>query len=111
MAVWILLINFDLNRAKTHGQTAYKYAVIHMWSHFENTFALIPNGYKTLMDVIIGNLRTIIENKCLKMNYVAQKAGFTPQEFSNLLCGRNTFKADYVEPICKALEVTPNDLY
>ena len=56
-------------------------------------------------------VKSIIEQKGYKQNAIARKAGFTPQEFNNLLCGRKTFKADYVEPICKALEVTPNDLY
>ena len=56
-------------------------------------------------------VKTIIVRKGYKQSVIARKAGFTPTEFSNLLCGRKTFKADYVEPICKALGVTPNDLY
>lgn len=53
----------------------------------------------------------IIESRGLKQKYVAEKAGFTPADFNNLLCGRKLFKADYVIPICNALGVTPNELF
>lgn len=42
---------------------------------------------------------------------VAERAGFTEQQFSDMLNGRKTIKAEYLPAIAKALEVTPNDLF
>lgn len=63
------------------------------------------------MKVITDNIREIIKSNGLKQNFVAQKAGFTPQEFSNILCGRQKFQTEYVIPICNALGITANDLF
>lgn len=63
------------------------------------------------MNDIISIIREIIKDKGYKQCVVAEKAGFSPQDFSNILCGRKVFKVEYVEPICIALEVTPNDLF
>lgn len=63
------------------------------------------------MDEIIKTIRKIISEKGLKQSYVAEKAGFTKQEFSNILCGRKAFKTEYVKPICSALNILPNELF
>ena len=63
------------------------------------------------MDDIIVTIRAIISEKGLKQNYVAEKAGFTPQELNNILCGRKVFKTEYVKPICNALDIMPNELF
>lgn len=62
-------------------------------------------------DDIINNIKTLIDQNGVKQSYVAEKAGFTEQSLSNILCKRKTFKAEYVVPISKALGVTPNDLF
>ena len=56
------------------------------------------------MDNIITNIKAIIQEKGLKQKFVASKAGFTPQEFSSILCGRKSF-------VCAALGITPNELF
>lgn len=59
----------------------------------------------------LENIRKIINDKGLKHKYVAKKAGFKPQDFSNMLNNRKEFKTAYVVPLCNALGITPNDLF
>jgi DNA-binding Xre family transcriptional regulator len=63
------------------------------------------------MNTVIHNIKIIISNKGLKKKSVADKAGYTKQQFSDLLNGRKTIKSDDVLRIAIALEVTPNDLF
>ena len=62
------------------------------------------------MNTVIHNINIIIGDKGLKKKSVADKAGYTRQQFSDLLNGRRTIKSDDVLRIAIALEVTPNDL-
>lgn len=57
------------------------------------------------------NLDILIRKKGYKQCAIAQKAGFSARELNDLIKGRKTFKADYVLGICKALDVTPNELF
>lgn len=57
------------------------------------------------------NIKRIIAEKGLKQKFVAERSGFTEQQFSDLLTGRKTFDVSYVIPICQALNVNPNDLF
>lgn len=63
------------------------------------------------MSTVIKNTEAIIKNKGLKKKSVAEKAGYSKQQFSNLLNGRKTFKEADILRIATALEVTPNDLF
>jgi transcriptional regulator with XRE-family HTH domain len=63
------------------------------------------------MELVVSNIKRIINEKGLKQKFVAEKACFTEQEFSNLLSGRKRFDVTYVIPICKALDVNPNELF
>lgn len=63
------------------------------------------------MNIVVDNIRAIIKANGLKQKYVAEKAGFTPQEFSNMLNGRKQFQTEYVNRVCNALSITPNDLF
>ena len=56
------------------------------------------------------NTRKIIESRGLKQRAVAQKAGFSAQQFSALLNNRKVIKDVDVIAIANALDVTPNDL-
>lgn len=60
---------------------------------------------------IVTRLNELIRSKGYKQYVVAEKAGFTSKELSDLLNGRKTFKAEYVRPLCKALCITPNELF
>lgn len=63
------------------------------------------------MSTTAERVSQIIKAKGYKQCVIAEKAGFSPKDFSNLLCGRKTFKTEYVNPICNALGVTPNDIF
>ncbi len=63
------------------------------------------------MSTIIANTEAIIKDRGFKKKYVAEKAGYSKQQFSNLLNGRKVFKVDDVLRIANALEVTPNELF
>ena len=63
------------------------------------------------LSTIADNIRQIISERCLKQSSVARKAGYTVVQFSAILCGRKTIKADDIIRIAKALEVTPNELF
>lgn len=61
---------------------------------------------------IVGeNLKSIIKAKGLKQCAVAVRAGYTPQKFSNMLCGRRAIKDTDIWRFCLALSVTPNELF
>lgn len=63
------------------------------------------------MCIVATNTRRIINERGLKQKVVAEKAGFSEQQFSNILCGRKNLETDDVIKISEALEVTPNELY
>lgn len=63
------------------------------------------------MQTIALRVKAIIKEKGYKQYIIAKKAGFSPQDFSSILCGRKTFKADFINPICYALSITPNELF
>lgn len=63
------------------------------------------------MNTLATNIELIIEDKGLKKKSVAVKAGYSQQQFSNLINGRKTIKPEDIIKIAMALEVTPNDLF
>lgn len=67
------------------------------------------SGYK--YEQIISNVKRLISERGLKQGFVAEKAGFTDQEFSNIMNFRMLLRAEYVPDIAKAIGVTPNDLF
>lgn len=63
-------------------------------------------------DDIIQNIKNIINEKGMKQGVVAERAGFTPQEFSNILNDRRKLlRVEYLLPIADALDVDVNSLY
>ena len=56
------------------------------------------------------NVKKIIESRGLKQSYIAEKVGLNPKTFNALLNGRKTFDVSSVVPICRALDITPNQL-
>lgn len=59
----------------------------------------------------LETLRSIIKEKEVTQAYVAEQAGMTPKQLSDLLNGEMVFDVYYVTPICNALEITPNKLF
>lgn len=60
---------------------------------------------------IIENVKSIIKEQGVKQCVVAQRVGFSQTKFSNMLNGRYIVKAGEIPSICKALGVTPNELF
>lgn len=62
-------------------------------------------------EIVIQNIKDYIESKGMKQGVVAERAGFTPQDFSNILNERRKLlRVEHIWPIAKALGVEPNDL-
>ncbi len=57
------------------------------------------------------NISRIIKDRGLKKAYVAKKAGYSPQEFSDMLNGRKLIKACDIPKLAKALSVESGDIY
>lgn len=60
---------------------------------------------------VANAVKEIIDEKALRQGVVATKAGFTPQQFSDMLNGRKVIKAEYIPRIANALGVDPNSIY
>ncbi|MDE5738488.1 MAG: helix-turn-helix domain-containing protein [Oscillospiraceae bacterium] len=60
---------------------------------------------------MIINTRKFLQNKGLKQKAFAEMAGYTEQQFSRMMTGRDIIAWDDILKIANALEVTPNDLY
>lgn len=56
-------------------------------------------------------LKVIIAKKGLKNLYVAQNAGYTAQELSDMLNGRRLIKACDIPGLAKALNVKSDEIY
>lgn len=53
----------------------------------------------------------IMEQKCMKQCLVARAAGYEPKVFNDMLRGRRLIRIDDLCPICRALGITPNELF
>jgi len=63
-------------------------------------------------DIVISNIKNAICAKGMKQKAVAERAGFTPQEFSNILNERRKLlRVEYMPAIALAIGVDVNDLY
>lgn len=63
-------------------------------------------------DDIISNIKQLINDKGMKQGVVAERAGFTPQEFSNILNDRRKLlRVEHLWDIAQAMGVTVNELY
>lgn len=60
---------------------------------------------------IANNVGRIIENKGLYQRFVAERAGFTQQQFCDMLNGRKVIRAEYIPRIADALGVNISDLF
>lgn len=61
--------------------------------------------------VLPRNILKIINSRGLKQGAVADKAGYSKQQFSDMLNGRKIIKPCDALAIAKTLGVTMNDLY
>lgn len=64
-----------------------------------------------MSSVVAQNTRRIINEHGLKNKAIAEKAGYSEKQFSNMLNGRRVITWIDIIKISNALEVTPNDLF
>lgn len=62
-------------------------------------------------NILTENIKRIISEKGYKQKSVAQKGGYNPKQFNNMLNGRKVIGGLDVLRIATALEVMPNDLF
>jgi len=66
------------------------------------------NGYNS---PVANNAKRIIKKRGLKQIAVAEKAGFSIQEFNAMLNGRRIMKAIEIEALIIALGIEANELF
>lgn len=64
-----------------------------------------------MIDNIAHEIKMTIREKGMLQKAVAKRAGFSEQQFSDMLNGRKLILACHVPAIASALGVTPNDLF
>lgn len=63
-------------------------------------------------DDVVQNIKTIITEKGMKQTVVAERAGFSDSDFSNMLNERRKLiRIEHIPRIAKALGVELNDLF
>lgn len=60
---------------------------------------------------IAANIRDIIRQQGLIQRAVAERAGFTEQQFCDMLNGRKVIRAEYMPGIARGLGVEVADLF
>ncbi len=64
-----------------------------------------------MKNCVSTGIRLIISEKGLVQKTVANRAGFTEQQFSDMLNGRKLIRAEYLPLIATALGVSLNEIY
>ncbi len=64
-----------------------------------------------LNSIVAPNVKRIIKQKCLKQSAVAEKAGYTPNQFCSMMNGRKIIKDTDIMNIAIALDVDANELF
>ena len=54
----------------------------------------------------IDNIRHLIRTKGLKQTYVAEQAGLTDQQLTDILNNRRLLRVEHLEPLARVLGVT-----
>ena len=60
---------------------------------------------------VARGIKNIISEKGLIQKVVAQRAGFTEQQLSDMLNGRKVIRVDYLPSLAKSLDVKISDIY
>lgn len=60
---------------------------------------------------VAAGIDAIIRDKGFVQGVIAAKAGFSDQQFCDMLKGRKIIRADYMVPIAKAMGVTVQEIY
>ncbi len=60
---------------------------------------------------VAAGIERIIRDKGFVQGAIAARAGFSDQQFCDMLKGRKIIRADYLVPIAKALGVSVQEIY
>lgn len=60
---------------------------------------------------VVSAVRQVIHDKGMKQCVVAERAGFSEAEFSNMLNGRKLLRIEHIPRIANALGIEPNDWF
>lgn len=60
---------------------------------------------------VATGIERIIRDKGFVQGVIAARAGFSDQQFCDMLKGRKIIRADYLVPIAKALGVSVQEIY
>lgn len=61
--------------------------------------------------MVADGIQAIMRKKGMYQKIVAERSGFTNQQFSDMLRGRKVIRADYLPRIAVALEVEVSELF
>lgn len=64
-----------------------------------------------MLSIVAYNIKRIIKSQGTKNKFIAEKAGYTEQQFSDMLHGRKLITDVDIPKLAKALGVTPNELF
>jgi transcriptional regulator with XRE-family HTH domain len=67
--------------------------------------------YSMEYEKVIEAVKKVIHDKGMKQCVVAERAGFSESEFSNMLNGRKLLRIEHIPRIANALGIEPNDLF
>lgn len=60
---------------------------------------------------VAKGIESIIRDKGYLQGVIAARAGFSVQQFSDMINGRKIIRADYLVPIAKAMGVSVQEIY
>ena len=63
------------------------------------------------MNTVADSIKRLVDEKGIKNKAVATRAGFTEQQFSDMLNGRKVIRAEYMPRIAAALGVEVGEIY
>ena len=67
--------------------------------------------FSKIHDIVIENIKEVKEESGYRTDYVAEKIGWSPMMFSNILHGRKVLKSEYLPHIANAIGCDINRLF
>lgn len=64
-----------------------------------------------MSNMVANGISRTIRKRGLRQRFVAEKAGFTEQQLSDMIKGRKTIKAEYLPAIATAIGVEISEIY
>ena len=65
----------------------------------------------TILDKIYEVVKTEMKDTGIKQSFIAEKCGFKPFEFSQMINGHRPMRVDDFYKFCRGMEINPNDIF